>query len=58
VEGERGHVNPKMIRIILNLEIVTVHRRSDSKRAYRSDAFFKINPDSKDKKIKNKSQSY
>jgi hypothetical protein len=48
----RGLVNPKKDynRRIENLEIVTVHRRSDSKRAYRSPAFFlKIKPDSNDK---------
>ncbi len=50
--GGRGLVNPKKDynRRIANLEIVTVHRRSDSKRVYRSQAFFlKIKPDSNDK---------
>ena len=42
LEGGRGLVNPMKAyhRRIANLEIVTVHRRSDSKRAYRSPAFF------------------
>jgi hypothetical protein len=42
-----------------NLEIVTVHRRSNSKRAYRSQAFFKkLSKIATIKLIKNKSRSY
>ena len=50
--GGRGLVNPKKAynRRIANLEIVTVHRRSDSKRAYRPQAFLKkVKPDIIDK---------
>ena len=43
LEEGKGSLNPKKAyhRRIHNLEIVTVHRRSDSKRAYRSQAFKK-----------------
>jgi hypothetical protein len=52
LEVGKGHLNAKKAyhRRIPNLEIVTVHRRSDSKRAYRPQAFFlKLMPDSNDK---------
>jgi hypothetical protein len=46
-------------RRILNLEVVTLHRRSDSKRAYRLQAFFKkLSLIELIKQIKNKSRSY
>jgi hypothetical protein len=42
LEVVKPRVNPKkaFYRRIPNLDIVTVHRRSDSKRAYRPQAFF------------------
>ncbi len=42
LEVGKGRLNPKKAyhRRIPNLEIVTVHRRSDSKRAYRPQVFF------------------
>jgi hypothetical protein len=38
--GHTKHLPPAHNRRILNLEAVTLHRRSDSKRAYRPQAFF------------------
>jgi hypothetical protein len=51
-KGGIGHLNPRKAyhRRIPDLEIVTMHRRSDSKRAYRPQAFIlTIKPDSNDK---------
>ena len=56
-----GHLNPYKAyhRRIPDPEIVTLHRRSDSKRAYRPPAFFlKLSQTAMIKSIKNKSRSY
>jgi hypothetical protein len=56
-----GHLNPYKAyhRRIPDPEIVTLHRRSDSKRAYRPQAFFlKLSLTAMIKSIKNKSRSY
>jgi hypothetical protein len=61
LEVGKGRLNPKNVyhRRIHNLEIVTVHRRSDTKRAYRPQAFFKkLSQIATIKQIKNKSRSY
>jgi hypothetical protein len=61
LEVGKGCLNPKKAyhRRIHNLEIVTVHRRSGSKRAYRSQAFLKkLSQIATIKQIKNKSRSY
>jgi hypothetical protein len=55
-----GHLNPYKAyhRRIPDLEIVTVHKRSDSKRAYRPQAFFlKLSLTAMIKSIKNKLRS-
>jgi hypothetical protein len=50
---------PAHNRRIMNLEVVTLHRRSNSKRAYRLQAFFnKLSLIELIKQIKNKSWSY
>jgi hypothetical protein len=59
--GGMGHLNPYKVyhRRIPDPEIVTLHRRSDSKRAYRLPAFFlKLSLTAMIKSIKNKSRSY
>ncbi len=49
---------PAHNRRILNLEVVTLHKRSDSKRVYRPQAFFKkLSLIALIKQIKNKSRS-
>jgi hypothetical protein len=56
-----GHLNPYKAYLwrIPDLEIVTVHKRSDSKRAYRPQAFFlKLSLTAMIKSIKNKSRPY
>ncbi len=61
LEVGKARLNPKKAyhRRIHNLEIVTVHRKSDSKRAYRSQAFFKkLSQIATIKQIKNMSRSY
>ncbi len=60
LEMGKHRLNPKKAyhRRIPNLETVTVHRRSDSKRAYRPQAFFlKLSLIAMIKWIKNKSRS-
>jgi hypothetical protein len=39
-KGSSKHLPPAYNWRILNLEVFTLHRRSDSKRAYRLQAFF------------------
>ncbi len=60
-EGGRVHTKhlpPAHNRRIPNLEVDTLHRRSDSKRAYRPQAFFfKLSLIAMIKQIKNKSRS-
>ncbi len=61
LEMDKRRLNPKKAyhRRIPNLETVTVHRRSDCKRAYRLHAFFlKLSLTAVIKWIKNKSRSY
>jgi hypothetical protein len=58
-KGSSKHLPPAYNRRILNLEVVTLHRRSDTKRAYRLQAFFfKLDLIEFIKQIKNKSRSY
>jgi hypothetical protein len=58
-KGSSKHLPPAHNRMILNLEVVTLHRRRDTKRAYRLQAFFKkLGLIELIKQIKNKSRSY